>query len=169
VLNGEVTGTDQRQTVRVQITAVWLLALAATVSVLAGCGSSSPAKVGGTLQAVAALNPNVNQRPSPLRIVLYELKSVAVFNKADFMALYQADQATLGGEFVAREELTLQPGETRAYARTLAPETRFLGVLAVYRDLERATWRTFVAVQPGKEHALTLRADRLAISATLQP
>lgn len=146
-----------------------LLALVGMALLLAGCASPSPAKVSGTLQAVAALNPSVNQRPSPLRIVLYELKSAAAFNKADFMALYQADQATLGGEFVAREELTLQPGETRTYARTLAPETRFLGVLAVYRDLERATWRTSVVVQPGKEHTLTLRADRLAVSATLQP
>lgn len=138
---------------------------------LSGCAmlGSSPAKVSGSVQAVAALNPSVNQRPSPLRIVVYELTSAAAFGKADFMALYQQDQATLGQEFVAREELTLQPGETRPYARTLAPQTRVLGVLAVYRDLERATWRTMVTVQPGKTQQLRIVADRLAISATLQP
>lgn len=167
--SGKVATSDQFWFARFKGGAWLLLALATALILLTGCASSSPAKVSGSLQAVAALNPSVNQRPSPLRIVLYELKSAATFNKADFMALYQADQATLGGEFVAREELTLQPGETRAYARTLAPETRFIGVLAVYRDLERATWRTSVAVQPGKEHTLTLRADRLAVSATLQP
>lgn len=139
--------------------------------VLSGCAmlGSSPAKVSGSVQAVSGLNPSVNQRPSPLRIVVYELTSAAAFGKADFMALYQQDQATLGQEFVAREELTLQPGETRAYARTLAPQTRVLGVLAVYRDLERATWRTTVSVQPGKKQQLRIVADRLAISATLQP
>jgi type VI secretion system protein VasD len=138
---------------------------------LSGCAllGSSPAKVSGSVQAVAGLNPSVNQRPSPLRIVVYELTSAAAFGKADFMALYQQDQATLGQEFVAREELTLQPGETRPYARTLAPQTRVLGVLAVYRDLERATWRTMVNVQPGKTQQLRIVADRLAISATLQP
>lgn len=139
---------------------------------LSGCamlGSSSPAKVSGSVQAVAGLNPSINQRPSPLRIVVYELTSAATFSKADFMALYQQDQATLGQEFVAREELTLQPGETRPYARTLAPQTRVLGVLAVYRDLERATWRTTVTVAPGKSQQLRIVADRLAISATLQP
>lgn len=138
---------------------------------LSGCAllGSSPAKVSGSVQAVAGLNPSVNQRPSPLRIVVYELTSAAAFGKADFMALYQQDQATLGQEFVAREELTLQPGETRPYARTLAPQTRVLGVLAIYRDLERATWRTMVNVQPGKTQQLRIVADRLAISATLQP
>lgn len=139
--------------------------------VLSGCAmlGSSPAKVSGSVQAVSGLNPSVNQRPSPLRIVVYELTSAAAFGKADFMALYQQDQATLGQEFVAREELTLQPGETRPYARTLAPQTRVLGVLAVYRDLERATWRTTVTVAPGKSQQLRIVADRLAISATLQP
>lgn len=138
---------------------------------LSGCAmlGSSPAKVSGSVQAVAGLNPSVNQRPSPLRIVVYELTSAAAFGKADFMALYQQDQAALGQEFVAREELTLQPGETRPYARTLAPQTRVLGVLAVYRDLERATWRTSVNVLPGKKQQLRIVADRLAISATLQP
>lgn len=134
-----------------------------------GLGSSGPTKINGSLQAAPALNPSVNQRPSPLRVMIYELTSAAAFNKADFMALYQADQTTLGQEFVAREELTLQPGETRAYARTLAPQTRFLGLLAIYRDLERATWRTTVAVQPGKTLKLKVLADKLAISASLQP
>ncbi len=148
-----------------------MLWLGATGLVMAGCASGppEPAKVSGSIQAVPALNPSVNQRPSPLRLVVYELTSAAAFGKADFMALYQQDQATLGPEFVAREELTLQPGESRPYARTLAPQTRVLGVLAVYRDLERATWRTTVTVQPGKTQQLRILADRLAVSATLQP
>lgn len=139
-----------------------------------GCGLMGPAKVeptqvSGSIQAVAGLNPSVNQRPSPLRVVIYELTSAATFGKADFMALYQSDQATLGQEFVSREEMTLLPGETKPYARTLAPQTRFLGVVAVYRDLERATWRTTVAVQPAKKLRLTVVADRLSVSASLQP
>lgn len=134
-----------------------------------GPAEAKPTQVSGSIQAVAGLNPSVNQRPSPLRIVIYELTSAATFNKADFMALYQSDQATLGQEFVAREEITLLPGETKPYARTLAPQTRFLGVVAIYRDLERATWRTSLAVQPVEKLKLSVVADKLSVSASLQP
>jgi len=123
----------------------------------------------GNIQAAADLNPSVSQRPSPLRVRVYELKSATAFNQADFMSLYQGDQAALGADLVSREELMLQPGETRPLNKTLAPETRFVGIVAVYRDLERATWRTTVAIKPGTQHKLDIRAERLAVTIKPRP
>ena len=70
-------------------------------------------------------------------------------------------------DLVGREEIMLNPGESRPITKTLAPETRFIGVFAAYRDLERARWRAVVAIEPGKKHNLLVRADELAISAAL--
>ena len=138
-----------------------------------GCGSPPkpppPAKIAGTIQAAPDLNPSVSARPSPLRMRVYELKSATAFNQADFMALYQSDQAALGADLAAREEFILQPGESRPWVKTLAAETRFIGIVALYRDLERATWRTVVPVQPGREYKMAIRADALALSASVQP
>ena len=67
---------------------------------------------------------------------------MATFNAADFMSLYQRDQAELGADLLAKEEFVLNPGETKTFAKTLAADTRFLGVVAAYRDLEHAKWRT---------------------------
>ena len=88
---------------------------------IAGCGTSppKPAKVNGTIQAAASLNPSVSARPSPLRMRVYELKSAAAFNQADFMSLYQSDQAALGADLTGREEFILQPGEARPWVKTL--------------------------------------------------
>lgn len=143
----------------------------AACALLAACASAppKPAVVAGSIQAAPQLNPSVNKRPSPLQVRIYELKAAAAFGSADFMSLYQSDQAALATEFIAREEFVLQPGETRPYNKTLSPDTRFIGVVGVYRDLERATWRTVVAVQPGKAQTLTIRAGELIISATVQP
>ncbi len=140
-------------------------------ALVAGCASSppKPTLVNGTIQAAANLNPSVSQRPSPLMLRVYELRSPTAFNQADFMGLYSAEQAALGGDLLAREEMTLQPGETRPYNKTLNPETRFVGVFAAYRDLERARWRTVVAVQPNQAQKLTIRADGLALSAQVTP
>jgi type VI secretion system protein VasD len=136
---------------------------------LAGC-SSTPK--GGTLraelQAAANLNPSVSLRPSPLTLRLYELKSATAFNQADFMSLFQGDQAALGADLLAREELVLQPGEKRPYNRQLNADTRFVGLFAAYRNLEQARWRLVVPVQPGKTLKLLLRADALALVAEPQ-
>lgn len=137
---------------------------------LAGCASKAPkpSKVSGSIQANVQLNPSVSNRPSPVLLRVYELKSATVFNSADFMALFQGDQATLAGDLVSREEMMLQPGEQRPYNKTLAPETRFIAVMAAYRNLERATWRQSVPVLLGREQAVLIRADTLAVSVTVQ-
>jgi type VI secretion system protein VasD len=138
---------------------------------VAGCGTSppKPAKVNGTIQAATGLNPSVSDRPSPLRMRVYELKSATAFNQADFMSLYQSDQSALGADLAAREEFILQPGETRPWVKTLGADTRFIGIVALYRDLERSVWRTVVPVQPGREYKMAIRADARALTATVQP
>ena len=138
--------------------------------VLGGCKSAPPpvTRVNGSISAAPGVNLSVSQRPSPLRLRLYELKSATAFNQADFMALYQSDQATLGPDMLAREEFVLQPEEARPYNKVLSPETRYLGVVALYRDLERATWRAVAPVQPGKAQTLQVRAESQAVSMTVQ-
>lgn len=142
-------------------------ALMAAVAVL-GCASApKPTKITGTIEASAQVNPSVSKRPSPLLLRVYELKSATAFNAADFMSLYQRDQAELAAEMVGKEEFTLAPGETRAWAKTLSPETRFIGVMAAYRDLERSRWRSIVAITPGQKQQIVIRADALSVSAAV--
>jgi type VI secretion system protein VasD len=130
---------------------------------------SRPTSVSGTVSAAADLNPSISLRPSPLLVRVYELKAATAFDKADFIALYNADQATLGGELVARDEFMIQPGESRPYQRTLAPETRYLAVFGAYRNLERAVWRAITPVQAGKAQKLLIQAGSLALSMAVQP
>lgn len=128
-----------------------------------------PVPTSGTISAAADLNPSVSNRPSPLIVRLYELRSDAAFNKADFIALYQGDQATLGGDLVAKDEMMIQPGESRPYQRKLAVETRYVAVFAAYRDIERAVWRAIAPVPAGKSLSLAVRAERQALSLRLRP
>jgi type VI secretion system protein VasD len=146
------------------------LAALGVALVLSACGSKPPAKpasVTGTVQASAQINPSASKRPSPLLIRIYELKSAANFNAADFMSLYQRDQGELGADLLAKEEFVLNPGESKTFAKTLAPDTRFLGVVAAYRDLEHAKWRTVVAVQPNQPQKVTVTAGELAVEAAI--
>jgi len=151
-----------------KIFALQLAAAAGLALALAGCASPpKPTQLAATLQASEQVNPSSSQRPSPLLLRVYELKTAAAFNSADFMSLYQRDKAELGADLVAREEFMLAPGESKKFAKTLGPETRFLGVVAAFRDVEHARWRSIVPVQPGQMHNLVIKADQLSVEAAL--
>jgi type VI secretion system protein VasD len=156
----------------VTFTRIRRLALMGLFVALAACASKppkppKPTALTGTIVISEKANPTVSQRPSPLLLRVYELKSAAAFNSADFMALYQRDQAELAADLMGREEYMLAPGESKQFKKALAPETRFLGVLAAYRDLENATWRTVIAVQPSQNEQVLIQAGERAVEATL--
>lgn len=153
---------------RVRIFGLHPVAALGVALLLSACaGPPKPASVTGTIQASAQVNPSASKRPSPLLIRIYELKSAAAFNAADFMSLYQRDQAELAADLLAKEEFVLSPGETKTFAKTLAPDTRFLGVVAAYRDLEHAKWRSVVAIQPSQPQKVTVKAGELAVEAAI--
>ena len=70
---------------------------------------------------------------------------------------------------IAVDEWILAPQEQRMLQRKLAPDARFIGVVAAYRDIERAHWRAVVPVQPQATNTVTVRAGALAVTATTTP
>jgi len=101
-----------------------------------------------TLIATDDVNPDVRGRASPLSVRIMELRSRSAFDAADFFSLYDRDQATLGTELLSKEQYILRPGDTQGYTRKAQGETRFLGVIAAYRDLEGSTWRAAAGIAP---------------------
>ena len=96
--------------------------------------------------------------------MLYELKSATAFNNAAFFALYDGDLAELGADMQNREEIELQPGQAVEIARELKPETRFIGIMAAYRDIDNATWRAVQPIEENETAELTIAVQRLNVS-----
>jgi len=139
---------------------------------IAGCASPPkpppppPTVIKVSVEVVPGVNPDARGRASPVVVKFFELKSLAAFESADFFSLFEKDKETLGAESVAREEMQLQPQENRKFERELQPETRFVGVVAAFRDLERATWRAAVAVPAHKTTPVTIRLDARSVALT---
>jgi type VI secretion system protein VasD len=115
--------------------------------------------------ASAQVNPDARRRPSPVVVRVFELKATTLFEQADFVSLFEKDQAVLAAELVSREEFVLRPGESKPINKPLAPDTKFIGIMAAFRELERARWRAVVPVVAGKKNVLEINLDGIAIAA----
>ncbi|HUD32911.1 MAG TPA: type VI secretion system lipoprotein TssJ [Variovorax sp.] len=136
---------------------------------LAACGAKpllapKPRVLTIDVLAAASLNPSASGRPSPVVVRIYELKAAAPFESADFVMLFDKDQATLGGDVVARDEFVLGPRESTAIRRDLTADSKFIAVMAAFRDLERAKWRAVVPVVAGQDNALSVRLETSTVS-----
>ena len=149
-------------------------ALAITVSCLSACKSAppppppppAPAKTLLTLQTHDDVNPDMNGRPSPVVIRVYQLKSDTAFARAEFFALFDDDRKVLGAEMLDREEYELAPGEQRTLELTGPPEAHFIGAIAAFQGIRIATWRALAPVDntPGRPTtSLTVVAEKQTV------
>lgn len=151
-------------------------ALAAAALLAAACASPPkpappapppppPTAVQAIVVADSGLNPDHAGRASPIVLRVLELKSLAAFERNDFFSLFDKEREALGAELLAREEIALRPGGQAALAREVQPETRYLGVVAGYRDLERSAWRASVALPRNRLTVVLIRLGRDAVTA----
>lgn len=154
-----------------------LFSVALAVSLLpiiAGCGGKPP-KVEPPAPAPprmlrvdvsAAINANAtaSAQGRPIVVRLYELKSAGAFSRADFFSLYDREAEVLGDDLVAREEMTLAPGQDRRVSKALGADTRYLGIVGAYRDIDRAQWRKTVPLRGDDDRAVFVSIGPDAIS-----
>lgn len=145
-------------------------ALATTLlllGLLAGCSSVSPfstlTKLDMALAASEQVNPDLHGRPSPVVVHLIELRHAVAFENADFFSLYSNAEQSLPKDWLGSEELELRPGERLALKLGLEPGTRFLGMLAAYRDLPHVQWRWVVPITPQQLTRADLVLDQTGI------
>jgi type VI secretion system protein VasD len=116
------------------------------------------------IQAATDLNPSADGQATPVRVRLYELKSAAAFSRADYFSLVDAASATLSTDLVAQDELLIQPGQQLTLERTLDEQSRLLGLLVSYRELDSAVWRQLVSIPSNETTPLTVSLTARAIS-----
>jgi type VI secretion system protein VasD len=148
-----------------------VLTLLVLALALGSCAKPPPPPPKPTiLQINLAVAPNVNPdargRPSPIVARMFELKSLAIFQSTDFFSLFDRDKESLGNDLVAKEEFVLQPGESRMFKRELQPDTRFVAVVAAYRDIERSRWRASMPVPLNETTRVTISVQERDISIT---
>jgi type VI secretion system protein VasD len=122
-----------------------------------------------TVSASQNSNPDSRNRPSPVVVRVYELRSTAAFNQADFFSLHDKERETLANDLVARDEFTLRPGESVPLNREIKGETKHVAVIAVFRELERSVWRASAPIAVGSNNRTTISVDGRNVTVSVAP
>jgi type VI secretion system protein VasD len=137
-----------------------ILAALTCMWLLSACSALSPysqvTKLDLQLSASDQLNPDLNGRPSPMVLRLIELKHPVSFEKADFFSLYERPNEALSPDLISSEELELRPGTHLQLKIRLQSDSRYVGVLAAYRDLPETQWRYLIQLTPARITQLLL-------------
>lgn len=145
------------------------LAVLALPMALWGCAPPPPppATLDLAITAGADQNPGPGGAPTAVKIFLYQLATTAKFERADVFSLTEREKATLGEDLLASESFVLAPGEKRSVAKEVKIGTTSLGVVVLFRDIDRATWRVMAPV--AKNGPTVLQLTTKGVVATLAP
>ncbi|TCS41288.1 type VI secretion system lipoprotein TssJ [Reinekea marinisedimentorum] len=124
---------------------------------LLGCSSPS-LKV--QLEAQSQLNQDVQGDSYSVLVRFYQLTDPAIFEKASKSSLFNEDESLLGVTLVGKEELMVSPGLATELNMPKVDETRYLGVVAFYRDASSKNQMAVAKVKSGKL-AKTTKLDLL--------
>lgn len=144
-------------------------ALAVCVAVLAGCaGAPKPESVGIQISASSDVNPDLQGRPSPVILHIMELNSEEQFNRLDYMSLTQPSGAALGQDLLDKSRLILSPGDSQQLPLELNSQTTFIGLVAGFRDIDNAVWRTSLPIVQGKTKSISVTLEKQSISTSVK-
>ncbi|SON52171.1 type VI secretion system lipoprotein TssJ [Vibrio tapetis] len=118
---------------------IGLLLLATLLSGCSFWGNDLAPQLVINIQAAANINPNVEGKPSPVEVRIYQLSDSQAFNQADFIQLYSDAQGVLKAELlIARQLASVLPSENRKEVVPMASETKYIGVIAGFADYREA-------------------------------
>ncbi len=129
-----------------------------------GCASSSPPKLEANIQSVSFLNPNIYNQASPVVINIYQLKAPTTFQQANFFALYNNPTTTLATDLLDKRDIEIRPQQKQSIYILMSPTTNYIGVLAAFRDPDKAQWRQVIQVKPGKNIDLQINVATQSIA-----
>jgi type VI secretion system protein VasD len=140
--------------------------LFAACALLAACHSAPPKLLPPVtkmrITVSADVNPDAQNRPSPIVVRIYQLKDDAAFKDSEFFPLFDKEQATLSASLVSRAEFELATGEQRMFDYQLTPDTAFVAVAAAYRDIRNAQWRA-VSAAPDNKPAKVAKTNKITV------
>lgn len=141
------------------------LLLAFIVILVSGCQTTRntlnlDTKVSLQLNALNNINPDADQRPSPVVIRAFQLADVRQFMREDFLNLYENAGERLGRDLLGTVILKeVAPSEQRLEVIDLSEDVTHIGLLAEFIRYEDANAIVVLPITPHKNNKYTITID----------
>lgn len=133
---------------------------------LSGCSSTGQVPTQYTINGEGSysLNRDINGNSLSVVVRIYQLKDADEFSKLTFDTLAAGYPETdlLGTSLLSKTDMILVPGGSYASSEKLLEETRFIGVVGLFRNPDPHHWRQLVETHSAKGNrtgGLTFRAQ----------
>jgi len=121
-----------------------------------------------TFNTSADVNPDSSGRASPVVVKVFELSSRTIFDTQDFFTLYEKPEDILGPDLLKKDELELQPEQLKELKMVLDKNTRYVGFVVAYRNIDSSRWRAVVEADPTGYKNIKMNIEKLAIYPSLK-
>lgn len=138
-----------------------------TALVLGGCQTVASVVEKKTIidfEISEEVNPDLEDRPSPVVVRLYELSARTRFDRQDFFALYDDSKKALGEDLIKSTEYEFLPGSKTKHVLDLDADTRYVAAVVEFRQYEQARWKSIENIEQEQNNLLLVNVDRLSIN-----
>ncbi|NRD72404.1 type VI secretion system lipoprotein TssJ [Shewanella sp. VB17] len=121
------------------------------------------------IQAELNINPNVDQKVSPVELRVYQLSDSQAFSRANFMQIFHGEQGVLKANLlVVRRLASVMPGEQRQEVIPLSAQTKFIGVIAGFSNYREAKNKVLYQIIDTQDTAIKVSLDGINLSISSQ-
>ncbi len=135
---------------------MYRLWLALLLVFFAGCNPEI-VKVRGSISAERDINMNVNAQPAPVEIRIYQLSKADKFSSLGYKQIARHDTRLLGDALLKKEQFIVRPGQVLPYNTNMAKETRFIGIVGLFRSTRNLVWKKLYQVSFLRNEGLDIR------------
>lgn len=119
-----------------------------------------------TLAASPDINPDQIGEASPLNVKTYLLSERTTFDNLGFESALDEADVLLSDQLLSTKEYIFLPKESVQYAIKLGKETRFIAIVAAYRNMDQSKWKLVVPVdsEDPEDHAVNLTRNSVVLA-----
>ncbi len=124
------------------------------------------------VQTSSRVNLAEDGRSLPTIVRIYQLKSIAKFENAEFEQLWKKDKETLGEDMLQVDDLTIYPVQTIRRLFKRDPKATHIVAMAIFRQPAGISWRVVYELGPSeaeKRCALLHVDPKIKLKPPLEP
>ena len=134
------------------------------IALLVNNCASNPTHLELIVKSSKDLNPNNNNVPSPMVLMMYELQDDAAFMKLDFWSLTDDAKKTLDGNLISHSKHLLVPDESQTYKILFDKNAKYIGLVGGFRNIDKGSqWRYIKALKNDQYNRIELNVSNNTI------